>query len=85
VISFGDETILTISDDGPAFDPREQPAPPAVTRRQDLPIGGLGLVIVRDLCTRIDYVRTPEQWNRLTMTVPTHGDVDPTTELPAVP
>jgi anti-sigma regulatory factor (Ser/Thr protein kinase) len=85
VVRFGDETVLTFSDDGPAFDPREQAAPPAVTRPQDLPIGGLGLVIVRSICTRLDYVRTPEHRNRLTMTVPTHRDVDPTTELPAVP
>ena len=86
VISFGDETVLTISDDGPAFDPREQPPPPTVTRPQDLPIGGLGLVIVRSICTRIDYVRTTDERNRLTLSVPvTDRDVDPTGELPAVP
>src|SRR5918994_3605477 len=48
-IQFGAATTLTFEDDGVAFDPRAQPAPPAATHRADLRIGGLGLVIVRDL------------------------------------
>lgn len=70
VVRFGDETILTFEDDGIAFDPRAQPPPPAATRPSELRIGGLGLVIVRDLCTRLDYVRTPEARNRLTLAIP---------------
>lgn len=70
VVCFGDETILTFEDDGVAFDPRAQPPPPAATQRSELRIGGLGLVIVRDLCTRLDYVRTPEARNRLTLAIP---------------
>jgi anti-sigma regulatory factor (Ser/Thr protein kinase) len=77
VVRFGDETILTFEDDGVAFDPRLQPPPPAATKRAALRIGGLGLVIVRDLCSRVDYVRTPEARNRLTLAVPVPGDQAP--------
>jgi serine/threonine-protein kinase RsbW len=70
VVRFGDETILTFEDDGVAFDPRTQPPPPAAEKRSELRIGGLGLVIVRDLCTRVDYVRTPDARNRLTLAIP---------------
>jgi serine/threonine-protein kinase RsbW len=84
VIRFGDETILVFEDDGVAFDPRSQPAPAAATRRADLRIGGLGLVIVRDLCTRVDYERTADQRNRLTLSIPVlERDLDPTSEFPA--
>ena len=68
-IRFGEETVLTFEDDGPAFDPRAQPAPPPARRRSDLRIGGLGIVIVRELCTQVDYVRTPEGRNRLTLSI----------------
>ena len=82
-IRFGDDTVLTFEDDGPAFDPRLQPAPAPVERRQDLRIGGLGLVIVRDLCSRLDYERTPEGRNRLVLTLtPAGADPDATLELP---
>ncbi len=71
MVRFGDETILTFEDDGVAFDPRTQPPPPPpAARPSELRIGGLGLVIVRDLCTRFDYVRTPEARNRLTLAIP---------------
>lgn len=83
-IRFGDGTTLVFEDDGVPFDPRAHPAPPAATRRADLRIGGLGLVLVRDLCSRVDYVRTPEQRNRLVLGIPlVEADVDPTAEIPA--
>ena len=68
-IRFGEETILTFEDDGAAFDPRAQPAPPPARRRSDLRIGGLGIVIVRELCTQMEYVRTPDGRNRLTLSI----------------
>jgi serine/threonine-protein kinase RsbW len=83
VIRFEEETILSFEDDGVAFDPRAQPAPPPARRRSDLRIGGLGIVIVRELCTGVDYVRTPEQRNRLTLRIAVPDrDVDPTGEIP---
>jgi anti-sigma regulatory factor (Ser/Thr protein kinase) len=84
IIRFADETTLIFEDDGVAFDPCSFPAPPAATRRSDLRIGGLGLVIVRDLCTRVDYVRTASHRNRLTLSIAVvDRDVDPTAEIPA--
>ena len=73
VLRFGEETILTFEDDGVAFDPRTQPPPPAATHPSELRIGGLGLVIVRDLCARLDYVRTPKGRNRLTLAITVPG------------
>jgi hypothetical protein len=41
-------------------------------------------VIVRDLCTRLDYERTPAGRNRLVLTLtPAGTDPDETLELPA--
>ena len=83
VIRFDQETILTFEDDGAAFDPRAQPAPPPARRRSDLRVGGLGIVIVRELCTQVDYERTPEGRNRLTLRIAVPDrDVDPTGEIP---
>jgi len=83
VIRFDGETILTFEDDGAAFDPRAQPAPPPARRHSDLRIGGLGIVIVRELCSGLDYVRTPDHRNRLTLRIaPSEREVDPTGELP---
>ena len=83
-VRFGEETILTFEDDGAPFDPRAQPAPPPARRRSDLRIGGLGIVIVRELCTGVDYVRTPGQRNRLTLRIAVPDrDVDPPAELPS--
>jgi anti-sigma regulatory factor (Ser/Thr protein kinase) len=84
MIRFDDQTVLRFEDDGIAFDPRTQPPPAAAPTRADLRIGGLGLVIVRDLCSRFDYVRTPEGHNRLTLAIPVpQDDVDPTGEMPS--
>jgi anti-sigma regulatory factor (Ser/Thr protein kinase) len=84
VIRFGEETILTFEDDGAPFDPGAQPAPPPARRRSDLRIGGLGIVIVRELCTQVDYLRTTGQRNRLTLRIGRRDrDVDPTGEFPA--
>jgi anti-sigma regulatory factor (Ser/Thr protein kinase) len=69
VVRFDGGTVLTFEDDGTAFDPRAQPPPPVAARRQDLRIGGLGLVIVRKLCSQVDYVRTPQARNRLTLAI----------------
>jgi anti-sigma regulatory factor (Ser/Thr protein kinase) len=83
-IRFDGGTTLIFEDDGVAFDPRSHPAPPAAVRRADLRIGGLGLVIVRELCSRVDYVRTTGDRNRLTLAIPAvEADVDPTAEIPA--
>jgi anti-sigma regulatory factor (Ser/Thr protein kinase) len=84
-IGFGAETTLSFEDDGIAFDPRTHPPPPAASQPSELRIGGLGLVIVRDLCSRVDYLRTPDGRNRLTLSMAAPAaDEDPTGEMPAV-
>ena len=85
LIRFDDETLLTFEDDGVAFDPRAQPPPPVADTPSQLRIGGLGIVIVRDLCSRFDYERTSDNRNRLTLAIPMlRDDPDPTGEVPAV-
>ena len=65
-----DEAVMRFDDDGVAFDPRTHE-----DRRQPVPIehaqiGGLGLVLVRNCASRIEYERTAEQHNRLTLAIP---------------
>jgi serine/threonine-protein kinase RsbW len=60
--------MMTIADDGPAFDPHT--APPArldlsVSQRE---LGGLGLHIVRELCDGLVHARVEER-NEVTVTV----------------
>ena len=64
------EAVMTFEDDGVAFDPRShqdarQPGP--IEHAQ---IGGLGLVLVKSCATRIEYERTHEHHNRLTLAIP---------------
>jgi len=64
------EAVLTFDDDGVAFDPRthqdmRQPAP--IEHAQ---VGGLGLVLVRNCASRIEYERTAQHHNRLTLAIP---------------
>ena len=63
------EVALTFEHDGIEFDPRGHPAPATPTSIEDAQIGGLGLVLVRDLAARFDYERTADHRNRLTVTV----------------
>jgi serine/threonine-protein kinase RsbW len=63
----GDRVELHFEDDGVAFDPR-QPVP-AREVPPDTDYGGRGLVLLRSVAERIDYERTPQQRNRLRVTV----------------
>jgi anti-sigma regulatory factor (Ser/Thr protein kinase) len=58
------ELICEVTDDGLAFDPRFHEAPRLDAGLDDRPIGGLGLVIVRDTADRIEYSRKDDV-NRL--------------------
>jgi anti-sigma regulatory factor (Ser/Thr protein kinase) len=69
-VSFDDDVVLTFEDDGIAFDPRERPAPLVPDSIEEAEIGGLGLVLVRKICRRIDYERTSQHRNRLTVVIP---------------
>ena len=64
-----DEIVLTFEDDGVPFDPREQPTPPVATSIENASIGGLGLVLVRKISTQMDYERTADERNHLTLAI----------------
>ena len=70
-ISFDDdEIVLTFEDNGMPFDPREQTAPSFPESIETAQVGGLGLVLVRKVSTRIEYSRTTGGRNQLTLAVP---------------
>ncbi len=46
-----------IEDEGPAFDPTHQPTPEPVSSIDSAKIGGLGIHLMRQFTTRIDYWR----------------------------
>ena len=60
------EMILTVTDDGHAFNPLELPAPNTSAPVEDLPIGGLGIHLLRKMSDSMDYARTDGR-NRLTL------------------
>lgn len=50
-----------IVDSGPPFDPRQAPAPNLDLAAVDRPAGGLGLFLVRQLSSSLDYVRRNDE------------------------
>jgi anti-sigma regulatory factor (Ser/Thr protein kinase) len=65
-----DSVRLTFLDDGPPFDPRERPDPAPARDLEHAETGGRGLMLIRSVCNGLEYARTPEGQNRLTVTVP---------------
>jgi anti-sigma regulatory factor (Ser/Thr protein kinase) len=60
------ELILTVTDDGHAFNPLELPERDTDIPAEDLPVGGLGIHLLRKMSDRMDYARTDGK-NRLTL------------------
>ena len=58
--------VLTIIDDGRAFNPLEAPQPKVSVPVGERPIGGLGIYLVRKMSDRMEYVREGNK-NRLTL------------------
>lgn len=58
--------ILVVEDDGRAFDPGQAPMPDLNLPFERRRIGGLGLHLVRQLASGLDY-RSSGGWNRLTL------------------
>lgn len=58
---------VVIADDGIAFDPLAQAAPAPATDLATVAIGGLGITLMRQFSTAIDYRRDGDR-NRLEMT-----------------
>jgi anti-sigma regulatory factor (Ser/Thr protein kinase) len=53
----GERLIVTLSDDGPPFDPFKKDAPDTTLSVEDRPIGGLGIHLVRELMDKVSYDR----------------------------
>lgn len=67
--SRADSLLLTFDDDGVQFDPRAHPEPAPVTSLDEARVGGFGLKFVRRAASALDYLRTAEGRNRLTVTI----------------
>jgi anti-sigma regulatory factor (Ser/Thr protein kinase) len=70
---------LTFLDDGMAFDPRGRPDPAPPRDLESAEVGGRGLMLIRSVSSGIEYLRTPEGQNRLTVLVPI--DATPTPKM----
>ena len=67
--------VLTFEDDGPPFDPRNRENPALPKSLDQAQIGGLGILMVRRVASAIDYERTADARNRLTVTISkSHAD-----------
>jgi anti-sigma regulatory factor (Ser/Thr protein kinase) len=53
----GDEIVVTVEDEGPAFNPLAVEPPPRPTRLEDARVGGYGLTLVRKTSSRVEYER----------------------------
>jgi anti-sigma regulatory factor (Ser/Thr protein kinase) len=59
--------MLTVADNGPAFDPLSLATPDIEAELEDRRIGGLGVHLVREMMDTVSYVREGE-FNQLSMT-----------------
>ena len=69
VVLRDDSVQLTFLDDGVEFDPRERPDPAPAQDLEHAETGGRGLLLIRSVSEGLEYARTPEGQNRLTVTV----------------
>jgi len=60
--------IVNIDDDGRPFDPNHAPAPPLHEPWQTRPTGGLGIYLVKNMSSDLNYTRDGER-NRVRVTV----------------
>lgn len=60
------ELVLTVTDDGHAFNPLDLPDRDTNMPVEDVPIGGLGIHLLRKMSDRMDYARIDGK-NRLTL------------------
>jgi anti-sigma regulatory factor (Ser/Thr protein kinase) len=60
------ELVLTVTDDGHEFNPLELPERNTNMSVEELPVGGLGIHLLRKMSDRMDYARTDGK-NRLTL------------------
>jgi anti-sigma regulatory factor (Ser/Thr protein kinase) len=55
------ELVLTLEDDGHAFDPTALPPPDATRRLEDRPVGGLGIHLTRKMTDGMSWRREGER------------------------
>ncbi len=67
----GRSVVMHFRDNGRAFDPRSQAVRALPESLAEAEAGGLGLMLVRNAAQRIEYERTREETNHLTITVAT--------------
>lgn len=64
-----DALVLSFNDNGQPFDPREHAPPAAPKSLDEAGRGGLGLLLVRNAASHIDYERTRQNKNRITVRI----------------
>jgi anti-sigma regulatory factor (Ser/Thr protein kinase) len=69
-----DSITLIFDDNGVAFDPRRRADPAPAKSLAEARVGGFGLMLVRRAASSLDYGRTDEGHNRLTVTLPRLAD-----------
>ena len=66
--------VLRFYDDAAPFDPlQHEPSSERPTSTQEIPIGGRGLMLLRKAAEHLQYERTPDHRNRLTVTIAAHA------------
>ena len=63
----GDGLTMTVEDDGPGFDPLSLPTPDVTASLADRRVGGLGVLLVRQMMDAVSYARVGGR-NQLRMT-----------------
>jgi anti-sigma regulatory factor (Ser/Thr protein kinase) len=53
----GEELLLVVSDDGPAFDPLALATPDTSLSLEERQVGGLGVFLVREMMDEVSYAR----------------------------
>jgi anti-sigma regulatory factor (Ser/Thr protein kinase) len=67
-----DSIVLIFDDDGVPFDPRGRPDPVKPKSLEEAKVGGFGLMLVRHAASSLEYLRTAEDRNQLTVRVARH-------------
>ena len=65
-----DSIVLIFDDDGVPFDPRGLPDPVKAKSLEEAKVGGFGLMLVRHAASSLEYLRTAEDRNQLTVRIP---------------
>lgn len=67
----GNDIVIRIRDSAPVFDPATAPAFDPDLPLERRPLGGLGIALIRELCTVFDHRALPDGGNEVTLRRPT--------------